>query len=330
MNDRNDNGVNGMSQVVQQKPSNNGIIRQVQEIIICLYGQKGYTLGDDGFLVHKREFKRIVKLPRHQYIMDEVQRRHDCCDRLGIKTALPRPPLHLGSSNLVQLKDQLRNILPSVIAKEDDERARLHKNKQQLDAIRSAVDRSPVGMGRNDACTALWCAMQGLGHIQVPTEQDLNPTDTGIPSLNTAHKDQSDQHVPPTVPTEPNVEINQDIVVDNDSTCNKSTITESIVVKTEETDTSSQLEEGTHGDNDEPPTKQTKPSQSANPSSSNTTTAVPDVVQSVGWNWGTDSDENSAMESAVVGSGMDEPSMVGCNNHNTMARVTRSTAARST
>ena len=32
----------------QQQPSNDETIRQVRELIICLYGEKGYTLGDDG------------------------------------------------------------------------------------------------------------------------------------------------------------------------------------------------------------------------------------------------------------------------------------------
>ena len=143
---------------------NEFIIQKVRELVIRLYGEQGHTLGDDGdFVIGKKPFDKIIKLPRKQWFVEEVQRRYDCCDRVDVKTTLSRPPK--SGSNMQQLKLQLKNILPSVIETEGDEQAQLNYKKQQLDAIRQIVEQHPQNTGYDDACMAVWDAMQNPDHI---------------------------------------------------------------------------------------------------------------------------------------------------------------------
>ena len=94
-------------------PSNDFVGTQVKTLVPDLYSEPGYSVGEDGFVVEKRAFKTILRLPNKQGLMDKVQRRHDCCDRLKIKTRFVRPIPTLVSWNIMQLKDQLKSIPPT-------------------------------------------------------------------------------------------------------------------------------------------------------------------------------------------------------------------------
>ena len=136
MNDEND-GVEGSAPLLQ--PSNDEIKRQVRELIIGLYGEKGYTLGDDGFIPEKRYFKMILQLMKKDdqaSVVNEVQRRYEVCRQLNIKTDAPQIMTSLSSKTMPQLKARLKEVIPSAICTTTDEKNELQRKKRQMNAIR--------------------------------------------------------------------------------------------------------------------------------------------------------------------------------------------------
>ena len=59
-------------------PASDTIVENVRSLILKMYGEEGYTLGEDGFDVRARTaFKKIVKLKPKDSFIDELFRRYD-------------------------------------------------------------------------------------------------------------------------------------------------------------------------------------------------------------------------------------------------------------
>ena len=101
----------------QERPPNNEIIRQAKALVIHMYGENGYTLGDDPFVMKKPYFKSIVFLDSQDKpaLIREIHRRYDCCARLKIKTVRERPIRNLTHESVVKLKAELKVVVPSAI-----------------------------------------------------------------------------------------------------------------------------------------------------------------------------------------------------------------------
>ena len=160
MNDQND-GVEGSGPLLQ--PPNDEIKRQVRELIIGLYGEKGYTLGDDGFIPEKRYFKMILQLMKKDdqaSVVNEVQRRYEVCRQLNIKTDAPQIMTSLSSKTMPQLKARLKEVIPSAICTTTDEKNELQRKKRQMNAIRLEEKQSRWRATEDEVCAAVWRAIQ--------------------------------------------------------------------------------------------------------------------------------------------------------------------------
>ena len=165
----------------QEQPSNDEIIRQAKELVIHLYGEEGYTLGDGTVAVKKPRFKTILSLKNNDKpaLIREIYRRHDCCARLNIKTARERPKRNLTHESVKKLQTELKLIVPSAVCITGTDKDDLNLKKRQLDAIRAADENHPRWDDTlKGACTAVWHAMQRIKSVQVPVPQDPNPGDT--------------------------------------------------------------------------------------------------------------------------------------------------------
>ena len=145
------------------------VIEHAKDLLNSMYGESGYTLGEDTFVIKKAAFKKILKLSAadKKHAMDELQRRYDCCDKQRLNTRFLRPPKSLAQSNMRQLKTQLMSIKPSMIESPEE---LLHK-KRQIDAIRTVVQTSLWAITYEDACAAIWLAIQDPVRVLAEAER---------------------------------------------------------------------------------------------------------------------------------------------------------------
>ena len=149
------------SNVDMQAPSERDILEQAQTLVLCLYGETGYTIGTDPFIVDKPSFKKILKMPRKGCIMDQVQERYSRCKEHGIKDVrFMRPNNFKSAANINQLRMHLQDLHPSKIAISDTEKDSLSRMKSQIDAIVSVMKSHSWKTPFEDACMAVWTAMQ--------------------------------------------------------------------------------------------------------------------------------------------------------------------------
>ena len=179
----------------EERPPNHEIIRQARELIIHLHGEKGYTLGDDGFVIKKRFFKQIlnVKDDDKPALISEIYRRHDCCAERNIKAARERPKRNLKYDSVKKLQVELKVVVPSAICATAADQDELNRKKRQMDAIRSVEKQSRWGVSFGDACTGVWRALQDpdgvLGHhndVEVDAVTPAPPVDPASAATGTA------------------------------------------------------------------------------------------------------------------------------------------------